>query len=253
MNHRSRPQVLVTRPSPQGEALCDYLTAHEYAAIFFPVIAIQPISSPEVATQIAALDYYHLAIFISRAAVTTSAPLIHTQWKLLPPLLKWAAVGKGTAQALREAALPVDYHPETQWSSEGLLALPELQTVQGQKIALFRGEGGRELLAERLDARGALVTPMVTYRRVMPAVNVTPYHHLLQQQQIDVIVCTSGEGVENLKKMMGESVFALLCKIPLVLVSERIMIMAKALGFTTCVLAKDGTHASILEALQRTT
>ena len=52
--------------------------------------------------------------------------------------------------------------------SEGLLALPELANVAGNRIVIFRGAGGRELLHSMLAARGARVEQIECYRRARP-------------------------------------------------------------------------------------
>ena len=53
-------------------------------------------------------------------------------------------------------------------NSEGLLALPELQTVQNKKIIIFAGEAGKTVLAKTLQQRGAIVKMAYTHKRVLP-------------------------------------------------------------------------------------
>lgn len=243
-------RVMVTRPTPEGEALCLQLQAQGYDTIHLPVLEIKPLADTRLLReQIAGLDHYAWAIFISRSAVRSSAALIHEQWPQFPPQLHLAAVGEGTAEALRQAHLPAVLYPAEDWSSEGLLALPELQNVANQKIALFCGEGGRELLATTLQERGAEVTRFVSYQRVLPELDLSPCKALLRHDQIDAVVVTSGEGLSQLKKLFLESEWPRLKKIPLVLISERIIIQAKELGFESCFLAKMAGHEGILQAL----
>ena len=71
-----------------------------------------------------------------------SAPIILQQWPTLPQGLKIAAIGEGSGHALKAAALPLDLYPQGEWNSEGLLALPEFENVNAQKIAIFCGKGG---------------------------------------------------------------------------------------------------------------
>ena len=53
------------------------------------------------------------------------------------------------------AASPQVLAPPAGGDSESLLALPAMQQVSGQRVLVFRGVGGRELLADTLRARGA--------------------------------------------------------------------------------------------------
>ena len=64
--------------------------------------------------------------------------------------------------------------PSERFDSEALLALPELETVAGKRIAIFRGEEGRELLGDTLRARGASVEYVACYRRVQPPADIRP-------------------------------------------------------------------------------
>jgi uroporphyrinogen-III synthase len=53
--------------------------------------------------------------------------------------------------------LRATYCPAQAFTSEALLALPELRQLPGRRILILRGEGGREHLRETLRARGAEV------------------------------------------------------------------------------------------------
>ncbi len=245
-------RVLVTRPKPEGELLCRALEEQGYTSALMPTLEIKPPAGPTLLQeQLTHLNQYHWAIFISRSAVRMSAALIHAHWPELPTQLRFAAIGPGTAESLQEAHLPAALYPESNWCSEGLLALPDFQTPTHQKIALFCGEGGRELLEESLRKRGAEVTRFVSYRRLLPEQDVTPFTDLLRLNQIQAVIAASTESLANLKQIFAKTAWPQLKKIPLVLISERIMIQAKELGFEACFLAKTASHEGILQALNK--
>jgi uroporphyrinogen-III synthase len=158
-------------------------------------------------------------------------------------------VGSGTAKALKEAGYLVAAHPELNWSSEGLLDLPEFQTIAGKKIAIVRGEGGRELLEKTLLSRGALVSHVIAYQRVLPEIETCPYVDLFKHRQIDVVVCTSYEGVRHFKILLGTNAWLDIKDIPLIVMSERIKTLAHDLGFQTIWVARHASHDAILELL----
>lgn len=167
-----------------------------------------------------------------------------------PPHLKIAAVGAGTAKALQLAKLPVDVYPIESWSSEGLLDLPAFSALSGQTVGLFQGEGGRETLADNLVARGAKVTHFIAYRRIMPEYDVGPYVSLVLSHQIDIIVCTSGEGLHNLKKQLQKA-WPTLQNVPIVVISQRMVELARHLAFRKVVMAKNASHDAIMETLRQ--
>lgn len=230
-------RILVTRPSPQGEALCAALRAVGAAPIFFPTLQIvpQPLQQP-VHTMIAG------CIFMSPQAVWTSFPSLH-----LPSTAWIAAVGAGTAQALHEAGIASVIYPEQDWSSEGLLQLPKLQAVQGQEIALVCGAGGRPLLAETLQARGAIVHHWISYRRELPVyADLENYLDLFRQQKVDMIVCTSGESLQNLLRLVDSLPASFILSVPLIVVSSRLATLAQQYKFQQIFVAENASHSAII-------
>jgi uroporphyrinogen-III synthase len=242
--------VMVTRPNPQGELFCEQIRRAGGQAIYFPTIEIRPPTAmAEFLQGIASLDQHDWVIFISPQAVYQSAPAIHQQWPQFPPGVKVAALGNGTAEALQQATLPVDVYPAVDWRSEGLLDEAAFQELAGKKIALIQGESGREFLAATLTVRGAQLTPIIAYRRCLPQVEVSTYINLLQTHQIDIITCTSGEILYNLKVLLDKA-WSDLLSIPIVVVSERMEMLAKQLEFEKTLLAKNASLNAMMEVLR---
>jgi uroporphyrinogen-III synthase len=144
--------VVVTRPLAQGGALADAITAAGGRPLIFPLLEIAPAADPQaLADAVERLAGYALAVFISPNAVDYSLPAILDAgpW---PSGLAAAAVGQGTVRALAAHGIDSCIAPRERFDSEALLALPELAggRVAGRRIAIFRGDGGRELLADTL-------------------------------------------------------------------------------------------------------
>lgn len=240
--------ILVTRPHPQGEGLCQRIAELGGHPIAFPTIAFAPPPHPEALTQaIAALGEQDWLIFISPQAVYATAAAIRQQWPRLSNSVKWAAIGAGTAEALRAAGWEVNVQPEQQWNSEGLLNLPEFQNVTGQKVAVIRGLGGREWIDQALQARGAQVLTIVAYQRVIPVTDVEPILKQLQQNAIDQVIITSFEGAHNFKQLLGKEGWPFIQKIPMIVVSERIKLLAQDLGFQTIWVAQNASTNAIIK------
>lgn len=230
--------VLVTRPPPQGEILCSYISALKGHSIYLPTIEIIPCNISLV------LADYDWGIFVSPQAVYQSVK------KLISLPAQIAAIGEGTANALREVHLPVHAYPQKEWNSEGLLALSEFQNLAGQKIAIIKGEGGREILFEKLIERQAEVDCLSVYQRVLPKIESAKYTDLLRRNCINVVICTSNEGLQNLKILLQEA-WAYLQNLPVIVISKRMQIKANELGFKKIIVAKNASHKAILKTLAK--
>ena len=206
-------RVLVTRPEAQAAPLCAALEELGAVAVRLPVLQIEAIADNQALQQVAEnLAQIQKLIFISTNAVEYALPTLLAINPRLLKIIPCFAVGKSTAQALQTYDLNVKAAPAP-FNSESLLTLPELQTLYNKRVVIVRGEGGRELLAESLTARGAQIEYCDVYRRVLPQLEKTP-------EKVDIILITSSEGLKNLIILLGDC--AWLRDTPLVLISERI-------------------------------
>ncbi len=226
--------VLVTRPAHQAQHLCALIEEEGGQAIAFPVLEIQDLQdNSAVMRLVERLDEFDIAIFISANAVVKTMDLVlpHRDW---PSHLQTAVVGTRTADALEEYGITVDICPEEKFNSEALLGLPQMCAIKNKKIVIFRGEGGRELLADTLRQRGADIEYAEVYRRSKPA--DIPGHtalnlaDLLLTGKINIIVVTSNEGLRNLWELAGATGQEVLTHMPLAAMSARIAATAQELG-----------------------
>lgn len=224
--------VLVTRPASQGQSLCERIRALGGNPLLFPTLEIvDPEDLAPARARVQALDRYKLAVFISPNAVTKGMTLVRERWPRLPAGLLIAVVGKGSARALRECGIEEVLCPPGRGDSEALLALPALERVVGAKVLIFRGEGGRELLAETLRARGAVVDYAEVYRRALPQADPQPLLRCWSRGEVQVVVVTSNEALENLDRMLDDEGRRRLRETTLITVSERGAALARELGF----------------------
>jgi uroporphyrinogen-III synthase len=241
-------RVLVTRPAQQAQRLCELIGHAGGRAYSLPVIEIAAPADPQaLAGRLAELERYDFAVFISSNAVHGVCAAAARVW---PDTLRVAAVGRGTAAALAEHGLRVDLRPGRDFSSEGLLALDELQRLTGRRVIIFRGGGGRELLAETLRARGAEVVYAEAYRRVLPPAGRAALQRIAAAQPVDAIVVTSSEGLHNLHQLAAESQRDWLLGHQLIVIGERTARLAGELGFRPPArLAAEASDEGLLAAL----
>lgn len=242
--------VLVTRPAHQGGRLCKLIEKAGGRAIRFPVVEIVDPADPQALEPILdALNDYDLAVFISANAAARAMPLILSR-RPWPPGLAVAAVGRASARELARFGHSATICPPRRFDSEALLAMDELQDMGGKRVVIFRGEGGRELLANTLRSRGATVDYAEVYRRVQPEVDSGVLLDRWRRGEIDVAVVTSGEGLCNLFDLVGEPGRPLLRQTPLVVVSDRMVQLARKLGCRAQVVVAEPGDESIVAALK---
>lgn len=245
-------RVLVTRPCDQADNLVRLIESHGGEAIRFPVIEIaEPEDSHKLHAIIERLEDFTMAIFISPNAVKHGMANINARRGKLPPNLGIACVGGGSARELGRFGIRNVLTPDENFDSEALLELSEMKRVDGRKIVIFRGEGGRELLGNTLIARGATVDYAECYRRVRPNVDFTPMLHRWERGEVDIVCITSADGLRNLYEISGKSGQPLLLQTPIIVVSAQQAKLCRELGFKKEIrITARASDESMLDTIQ---
>ena len=209
--------VLVTRPRHQAGDLADEIEARGGTVIAFPVIEIVARDEADVLADVAQLKDPAITIFISRNAVDHGLPYANGQL---------AAIGPTTAEAIHKAGARVDICPSSGFDTEHLLAEPALDDIAGKTIRIIRGDGGRELLASSLEARGAHVDYVTTYRRKMPVYTSKELDSLEQRWragELSAVVVMSVQSLEFLGALLPGWCREQLNRTPLVTSAARVL------------------------------
>ncbi len=233
-------KVLVTRPEQQAKALSDMVEQLGGDVIRFPVIEIKKIvNNSEESVKPIEMD---VMIFVSRNAVDY---FFNETGREISASTLVVAVGKGTAEVLVQQGVSQVVQPTQAIGSEGVLMLPELAEVTDKNIAIVRGRGGRELLADTLAARGAKISYIEVYERTVPSPTKA---QCKQAASADVVVSTSVLSVTNLYLLLSEDIETILVK-PLIVLSERIKQHALSLGFKDVMICADASDQAVIQQL----
>jgi uroporphyrinogen-III synthase len=241
--------IVVTRPAQQAERLAGLIRAAGGEAILYPVIEIRDVVDPQpLYDLIDRLDEFDLAVFISPNAAHQALGAIAGR-RALPATLAIAAVGPGTARGLAGLGVANVIAPGGRGDSEALLALPQLGEPRGKRVVIFRGDGGRELLADELTARGALVEYATCYRRVRPDLDPAPLIAAWDRGGLHAVAVTSSEGLRNLCEMAGAAGRTLLARTPLFVTHPRIGQTARELGLSNVIVTTESGDEGLVAAL----
>ncbi len=232
--------VVITRPAGQAAHLAEALVGLGAKPVVFPVLAIFDVDDVAPLLDVAIrLDGYDWAAFVSPNAVEKALSVILSR-RSWPARLRVATIGRSSEQALARFGIANVISPQERFDSEALVALPELQDMAGKKVIIFRGDGGRELLGDTLQARGASVEYVTCYRRGKPATDPAPLLKLWNDGQLDAVTLTSSEGLRNLWEMLGPLGQAWLRKTPVFVPHERIGEQARDLGLHEIIMTGPG-------------
>lgn len=240
--------IVITRPAHQSASLAARVRAAGGEPILFPALEISAIDDPApLQALVARLAGFDWAVFVSPNAASRGLESIraHGAW---PVGLRAAAVGRGTVRELNRQGIDRVVAPQERFDSEGLLACPELAAVQGKRIAIFRGDGGRETLGDTLTARGAQVEYAECYRRVRPAVDPAACAALLARWargEVQAVTAASTETLANLFELLGAAGVVALRETPAFVPHVRIAQAARDLGLVTVTVTEAGEEGLV--------
>ena len=239
----SNKTILITRPEGREKNLRSLIEKAGGKVIHYPVFKIQPPLDIEIEQLIhlrEQLHHFTMAIFISPTAVIQS----QDYFPVLPEHFIIVSIGSKTTKTLEEHDIPVDIEAPGH-TSESLLSMAAFQMPQidGHRILIFRGKGGRALLGDTLIRRGAQVRYVETYRREIAE------HRPLNESQIgslDAITISSNEGLDNLVTLMEDP--SLLIDVPLVVPGKRAATLARQHGLKKIITADNASAEAMIAA-----
>ncbi|QJQ97308.1 uroporphyrinogen-III synthase [Halomonas sp. PGE1] len=240
--------VVITRPGERGDVLAAAIEASGLPVARLEALRLEAL--PETPAQRAAwldFDQFRRVVVVSPFAAECLADALDRYWPQLPVGIDYYAVGAATAAALHQAlGVRVHVPPATagEDTSEALLQLGSLQRLDGEKILLVAGEGGRTLLAETLAARGARLTRLAVYRRT-PLSPSPDMQRRLARGDFRALVVSSGEILEHLARWCTGAAL----NQPLIVSSARLATLAGKLGFRAPVVASGATPTALTTAL----
>ena len=243
----SGPVVLLTRPRRESRETAQVLEAHGIASIRMPLQATRRApASPRLAADLAWAGGAAIQIFVSRAAVAAAAALAPSQ---LATADRRIAVGAATAAALERLGWPALRAPGHAEDSDGILRLAELQSVAGQRIAIWAAPGGRDRLLTGLAQRRAEVGALMVYRRVPLRPRPAALRRLRQASGAVVLSASSGLLLKALDAVLVRAGLTPLRARPLVVASPRIAALAADLGYTDVRVARGASAQALAGAL----
>jgi len=246
-------RIVITRSAAQSEALARELSARGAIPVVLPLVSFaDPEDFAPLDAAIAEIQRFDWMILTSaqtvRAVVKRSEELkrslIHSGSKL-----RIASVGPVSAEAARQAGLPVEYVAETH---TGAALAEELgNRLRGAKVFLPRSDRANPDLPPALKRHGAQVTEVIAYRTLRPTAVDEKNLRQMAEGAADAILFFSPSAVQNFAELFGsEQLRALQDKLTITAVGPVTANALREAGVGRTVLAADTTAAAVVEALE---
>jgi len=247
-------RIVITRGAAQSEALTQELSARGAVSALLPLISFgEPEDTGPLDRAITEIKQFDWLILTSAQAVRA---LTERCADLYPPLiranagLRVACVGPVTAEAARNANLPVEYVAETH---NGAALAEELgDRLRGAKVLLPRSDRANPDLPMALKQHGAQVTEVIAYRTLRPATMGQNEWKRVVDGQADAILFFSPSGVQHFGEIVGTQSFrALQDRMAITAVGP---VTAKALreaGVERVLVSADTTAGAVVESLEK--
>lgn len=268
----SAKTIIVTRPSGQARQLIEVLSqAIENSGVAkrgfpdilsLPLLTIVPKADAALADHIASvLKDADLAIFVSPNAIESVMRLLERDWQEFSEQIIPIGVMGGSSQlALQNHGIGNETKPtpiiipknNTQWDSEGLWH--ELQTLgwdwASKKVVIFKGEGGRDWLADTLKNAGAEVDAISTYTRIPLDID-NPAWQAIRDMDFSksLWLLTSSEAVRYLGTVMKDQFTQDLSTASALCPHHNIADAAEIIGFGEVFTTESGDEALVKASL----
>lgn len=243
-----KPLVLITRTRPAAEELAERVAELDCEPFECAPFELEPPEHPEVvADDLATALPVDRVILTSHEAVRQAVNLVGTA-----PLNRVLIIvpGQGTASVARELGLDNVIYPERHGTSEAMLAMPELRDVEGLEVLILAAAGGRSLMGEVLERRGAAVERIYVYRRMARELPEGTADRIASAPSV-VTLGASLEAVTGLIDGLPEPAAEVLRAAPLVVPSQRVADQATRMGFRHCRIAGGASDEVMLAQLKR--
>lgn len=247
----SRPlagtRIAITRPVGTGGALARRVRIAGGLPLTLPGTSLHAAKEAKAApAALRAALACNIAIFTSPAAVRFARAFgaLRSRGIVLAP-------GLGTRQALRRNGV-AKAHAPTREDSEGLLALPALRDVRGQRVGIVGAAGGRGLLDRELAARGATIVHAHVYQR-LPARLDRRHANALQRDPRKplYVLLSSAEALANILDGLPDAARRQLLAGTAITSSERLAAAARKAGFPRVLRAASAHATAMLDAVAR--
>ena len=195
--------LLDTRPELDPELVLA-VNRMGFEHVHVPAIEIGEGGGDELDRARASLASYDWVVLTSRRGVEA---LLRDGAPRAGSHVRWAAVGTGTASALRKHGVEAACVPPSANAEAIPAAMAGVASVQGARVLLARADAAGPSLPAQLRRMGATVDDVVAYRTAQaPQASKGSMLEILADPRLEAVVFASGSAVRGLVDLAGDAV-----------------------------------------------
>ncbi len=246
-------RVFMTRAKEQAVELAAMLAAYGAETVEAPTIRIVPPADwAPVDKAIGAIGSYDWVIFTSMNGVARFMTRLCARGLDARCLAgrRLCCIGPRTAKELEKFGVKADVIP-VDYQAEGILVTLERQDLKKARVLIPRAEVARELLPDKLRARGAHVEVVPVYRTLVPSEDGEGWRRQLVDHQIHVVTFTSSSTVRNFVEMLDgvDAVKALLKSVVIACIGPITAKTVEEYGLTVSIVPGENTIPALADAI----
>jgi uroporphyrinogen III methyltransferase / synthase len=248
-------RVLVMRPAHQIPPTAALVLAAGGEPVGWPSIVIAPPpDAARVEQAVAQLASYDLVAFTSENAVEALWQAVGRSGRDAGAFghARLAAIGRATAEALREHGLTADIVPERAVGEALAAAILGVlgASAAGTRVLLPRALEAREVLPEMLRAAGVRLDVVAVYQTVAAsAERAGELRLMLARDELDYVLLCASSTVSSLCSMLGAEAAALLAHTRLASIGPITTQTAVELGLTVALTAPQSSTEGLIQAI----
>lgn len=197
--------VVVTRAEGSDGPLSRELRELGLRVLSWPAVSVARADSAALETALGEVHTFGWIVFASRHAVAA----VLERLPQAPARVRIAAVGKATAQVLRQRGWPVDLTPEEASAAALIAAFAARWSTDDAGVRMLYPASSRALptLAAGLRQLGASVTQVEAYRTETGSLDVEECRVWIARGGIGAVTFASPSAVSELAQALGETDF----------------------------------------------
>ena len=246
-------RIVLTRTAEESAGLARSLESLGAEVILMPTVAFAPPADWEqLDQQLRCLDGFDAILFLSKNAVRyifDRIARLGIQCEVVGPASRFiAAVGSGTAEALKEKGIRVDYVARKQTGASLVKELRE--SLAGRRVLLPRSDRGDDRVPRALREIGADPTEVVAYTTAAPSAVDPAILGRVRDGGADAVVFASPSAFHNFRDIVGATETTLISRRgSFVSIGPTTADAIRETGARVAVEAEESSAAGLAEAL----